>query len=236
MAPVPCSSGGWAGDRRRPRGRSLLPLPNTPAHRCASPLHTPNDTQGAAPEQADADYWKVTLSAGQRLVVWVDSLVTNATYTVRLFAPAPDSLQRLCYGGDVTSEPGTEEPTTTESGAAPVTSEPEALAPAGNQDTNGEPRAEEGQLQSPALHGGAETGSSQPEMISAAEDTPNDAAVVDPLRAEEIQQRESAQVVAHAPSPFRDSNTRSSSSSPTLRPFQSIMAWKLIRFFQYSLP
>ena len=62
--------------------------------------------RGASGSTSDADYWKVPLTAGQRLVVWVDSLVQNATYTVRLFAPSPDTLQRLCYGGDLVSNPG----------------------------------------------------------------------------------------------------------------------------------
>ncbi|MFI5371070.1 MAG: FlgD immunoglobulin-like domain containing protein [Candidatus Eisenbacteria bacterium] len=53
----------------------------------------------------DPDDWAVTLAAGEKLIVWADSLPPRATYTLRLLAPAPDSAQRLCYGGDVT--PGT---------------------------------------------------------------------------------------------------------------------------------
>jgi FlgD Ig-like domain/Bacterial pre-peptidase C-terminal domain len=51
---------------------------------------------------ADRDCWSVSLAAGEKLVVWADSLPPADTYTLRLFAPAPDTAQRLCYGGDVT--------------------------------------------------------------------------------------------------------------------------------------
>jgi hypothetical protein len=51
---------------------------------------------------ADRDCWAVSLAAGEKLVVWADSLPPADTYTLRLFAPAPDTAQRLCYGGDVT--------------------------------------------------------------------------------------------------------------------------------------
>jgi hypothetical protein len=68
---------------------------------------TPGDVlRGNFGSTSDQDYWKFSLVRGQAIVVWVDSLVTNETYTVRLFAPGLDSLQRLCYGGDLTSNPG----------------------------------------------------------------------------------------------------------------------------------
>jgi hypothetical protein len=50
---------------------------------------------------SDFDYWSVPLNAGQHLIVWADSLPENQTYTLRLFAPAPEDGQRLAYGGDV---------------------------------------------------------------------------------------------------------------------------------------
>ncbi|HET7225102.1 MAG TPA: FlgD immunoglobulin-like domain containing protein, partial [Candidatus Eisenbacteria bacterium] len=68
---------------------------------------TPGDIlRGSSSSVTDADMWSFNLTRGQAIIVWVDSLVTNATYTVRLFAPAPDSVQRLCYGGDLTSNTG----------------------------------------------------------------------------------------------------------------------------------
>ena len=51
----------------------------------------------------DLDYWKFTLNAGQSVVFWADSLPVRTTYTLRLFAPAPDSLQKLAYSGELDS-------------------------------------------------------------------------------------------------------------------------------------
>jgi FlgD Ig-like domain len=75
--------------------------------KAAATLFTPGDIlRGGFSSATDADHFKCTLAKGQAIVVWVDSLVTNETYTVRMFAPGADSLQRLCYGGDLTSNPG----------------------------------------------------------------------------------------------------------------------------------
>ena len=52
---------------------------------------------------ADYDYWKVALTAGQSVVIWADSLASKATYTLRLFAPSPDDVQRLAFGGEFDS-------------------------------------------------------------------------------------------------------------------------------------
>lgn len=49
----------------------------------------------------DVDYFRCTLAAGQHLAVWADSMPSNQTYTLRLFAPTPDSSQSLAYSGDV---------------------------------------------------------------------------------------------------------------------------------------
>ncbi len=51
----------------------------------------------------DLDYWKFTLSAGQSVVFWADSIPVKTTYTLRLFAPTPDSLQKLAYGAELDS-------------------------------------------------------------------------------------------------------------------------------------
>jgi hypothetical protein len=54
----------------------------------------------------DYDYFKCALTAGQHFVAWGDSFTSNATYTLRLFAPAPDSAQRLCFGASLDSTVG----------------------------------------------------------------------------------------------------------------------------------
>jgi len=51
----------------------------------------------------DLDYFKCTLTAGQHFLAWADSFTSKATYTLRLFAPAPDSSQRLCFGASLDS-------------------------------------------------------------------------------------------------------------------------------------
>lgn len=82
---------------------------------------TPGETlRGNFTTANDQDYWKVTLAKAQRIVLWVDSLVTNETYVLRVFAPTPDSLQRLCYGGDLVSTPGDEARETYYTFAAPA--------------------------------------------------------------------------------------------------------------------
>jgi len=75
---------------------------------CTATPFTPGATLRGATTSLlplDLDHWVVALAAGDRLVVWADSLPARATYTLRLFAPSPDSAQRLCYGGDVTPGP-----------------------------------------------------------------------------------------------------------------------------------
>ena len=69
-------------------------------------LFTPGQTlrgQISFASPADLDWWKFSLTAGQSIVVWVDSLSSNMTYICRIHAPAPDSSQRLCYGGDLSN-------------------------------------------------------------------------------------------------------------------------------------
>lgn len=61
---------------------------------------TPGDTlRGSLSGSADLDYFKFNLNAGQSITVFADSLQSFLTYTCRIFAPAPDSVQRLCFGG-----------------------------------------------------------------------------------------------------------------------------------------
>ncbi|MBI5709407.1 MAG: hypothetical protein HZC42_03760 [Candidatus Eisenbacteria bacterium] len=70
----------------------------------AATLFTPGQTlrgNTSAVSPADLDYWKFSLTAGQVFVVWADSLPASQTYTLRVFAPNPDSTQRLCFGGDI---------------------------------------------------------------------------------------------------------------------------------------
>jgi hypothetical protein len=62
---------------------------------------TPGQTlrgQISAASPADLDWWSCNLAAGQSLVIWADSVVSQMAYTLRVFAPGADSLQRLCYG------------------------------------------------------------------------------------------------------------------------------------------
>jgi hypothetical protein len=69
-------------------------------------LFTPGQTlrgQISSASPSDIDWWKFSLTAGQSIVVWVDSLASNMTYICRIQAPAPDSSQRLCYGGDLSN-------------------------------------------------------------------------------------------------------------------------------------
>ena len=67
-------------------------------------LFTPGQTlrgNTSAVNPPDFDYWKFSLTAGQSIVVWADSLPASQTYTLRIFAANPDSTQRLCFGGDI---------------------------------------------------------------------------------------------------------------------------------------
>ncbi len=52
---------------------------------------------------ADLDYWKFSLTAGQSVVIWADSLSSRATYTLRIFAPSPDDVQRIAFGAELDS-------------------------------------------------------------------------------------------------------------------------------------
>ena len=51
----------------------------------------------------DLDYFKCTLNAGESVLFWADSLPAKTTYTLRLIAAAPDSAQRLAFGGELDS-------------------------------------------------------------------------------------------------------------------------------------
>ncbi|TMQ69848.1 MAG: hypothetical protein E6K80_10435 [Candidatus Eisenbacteria bacterium] len=66
---------------------------------------TPGDvlrgTIASAPP-ADFDRWAFTLAAGQSLVAWADSLGPSMTYGMRVFGGGADSVQSLCFGGDIT--------------------------------------------------------------------------------------------------------------------------------------
>lgn len=54
----------------------------------------------------DNDYWSVSLTAGQNLYVFLDSLTASRAWTLRLFAPSPDQVQRLVYTGRPDSTSG----------------------------------------------------------------------------------------------------------------------------------
>lgn len=59
---------------------------------------------GAVP--LDTDYWSVSLTAGQNMYVFLDSLTAGRAWTLRLFAPSPDQTQRLVYTGRPDSTQG----------------------------------------------------------------------------------------------------------------------------------
>ncbi|MEO5987291.1 MAG: FlgD immunoglobulin-like domain containing protein, partial [Candidatus Eisenbacteria bacterium] len=54
----------------------------------------------------DTDYWSVSLTAGQNMYVYLDSLSAGRAWTLRLFAPTPDQTQRLVYTGRPDSTSG----------------------------------------------------------------------------------------------------------------------------------
>ncbi len=68
----------------------------------ATPFTLPATLRGALASSSDLDWYSVSLTAGQSIACWVDSIPTNIGYTFRVLAPNPDSLQRLSYGGDLT--------------------------------------------------------------------------------------------------------------------------------------
>jgi flagellar hook capping protein FlgD len=70
----------------------------------ATPFTVGNKIRGTTSSviSSDLDYFSCSLTAGQHLVVWADTLPASQTYTLRLFAP---DTQRLCFGGDLS--PGT---------------------------------------------------------------------------------------------------------------------------------
>jgi hypothetical protein len=67
----------------------------------ANALTLPRTVRGVLASTTDADWYSITLAAGQSFVAWVDSASSNITYTLRVRAPAPDTLQNLAYGGDL---------------------------------------------------------------------------------------------------------------------------------------
>lgn len=77
---------------------------NTPA--LGTPFNPGDQLSGttSSVNPPDLDYWSVHLNAGQSLSVWADSLPASQTYTLRLFAPSPDSAQRLAFGGDINAD------------------------------------------------------------------------------------------------------------------------------------
>jgi hypothetical protein len=52
---------------------------------------------------ADLDYFKFSLTAGQSVGFWADTMTVHATYTMRIFAPTPDDAQRIAYGAEFDS-------------------------------------------------------------------------------------------------------------------------------------
>lgn len=53
---------------------------------------------------SDLDYYSFSLTAGQHIIVWCDSMVSPTGYTLRIYAP--DGVQRLSYGGDTSPTSG----------------------------------------------------------------------------------------------------------------------------------
>jgi FlgD Ig-like domain len=72
----------------------------------ARPFTVGNTLRGSLSSGTDADWWSFPLTAGDRLIVYADSLADKMTYALRLFAPSPDSAQRLCFGGDADTSNG----------------------------------------------------------------------------------------------------------------------------------
>jgi flagellar hook capping protein FlgD len=73
----------------------------------ATPFQVGDDLVGETSSLSppDLDHFSFALAAGQSITVWADSLPPSQTYSLRILAPAPDSTQRLAYGGD--TNPGT---------------------------------------------------------------------------------------------------------------------------------
>ncbi len=63
-------------------------------------------TLAKASNVLDTDYWSVSLTAGQNMYVYLDSLTASRAWTLRLFAPSPDQTQRLVYTGRPDSTSG----------------------------------------------------------------------------------------------------------------------------------
>ncbi|HET7225004.1 MAG TPA: FlgD immunoglobulin-like domain containing protein [Candidatus Eisenbacteria bacterium] len=88
----------------------------------ATPFTPGNTVHGVLNTSGDRDYFKFNLTAGQSMVAWVDSTRDSTAYTLRVFAPSPDSTQFLCFTGQ--TSPATNSNGATQSGfmfTAPVT-------------------------------------------------------------------------------------------------------------------
>lgn len=62
--------------------------------------------RGTLSTSADLDYFAVPLAAGQSIALWADSLTSTIAYTLRVLAPVPQDVQRLAFGGDLSSGGG----------------------------------------------------------------------------------------------------------------------------------
>lgn len=62
--------------------------------------------RGTLSNSADLDYFSVPLAAGQSIALWADSLTSTIAYTLRVLAPVPQDVQRLAFGGDLSSGGG----------------------------------------------------------------------------------------------------------------------------------
>lgn len=62
--------------------------------------------RGTLSNSADLDYFAVPLAAGQSIALWADSLTSTIAYTLRVLAPVPQDVQRLAFGGDLSSGGG----------------------------------------------------------------------------------------------------------------------------------
>jgi hypothetical protein len=90
-----------------PAGASTVneiePNPYTSRATSFTPGQTLSGTLATANNALDRDYWAFALSAGQSVVFFTQPTPSTRAWTLRVFAPAPDSTQLLCYGGNTDS-------------------------------------------------------------------------------------------------------------------------------------
>ena len=86
--------------------QSLSEVENNNFAAAANPTPLDRTLRGTLTNSADQDWWSFSLSAGQSVVAYVDSISSSFGYLCRFQAASPDTLQRLAFGGDLSPTDG----------------------------------------------------------------------------------------------------------------------------------